>query len=465
MIKAIIMAGGAGSRLWPLSRAEYPKQFLKLDNEYTMLQSTIKRLNRLNIASTITICNEEHRFVVAEQLREIDKLDNIILEPIGKNTAPAVAIAALTTKDDPLLLVLAADHIILDEVAFSKAVNDAIPLAESGKLVTFGVTPHEAHSGYGYIKMGSQYEDGYIVESFIEKPEEKNANKYYKSGKYLWNSGIFLFKASKYLEELKKFRSDIYSCCEDASSKIDTDLDFLRINEESFMKCPSESIDYAVMEKTNDALVLKMEAGWSDIGCWSSLWDIAKKDKNGNVINGDVILLDTKNCYIRSDKKLVSTIGVDDLVVVDTKDALLVAKKDVAQDVKTIVKKLKDIDRSEWKSHREVFRPWGKYDSIDNGDDYQVKLINVKPGAKLSLQKHNYRSEHWIVVSGTAKVTNGNETFLLSKNESTFIPLGEIHALENPMDVNLELIEVQSGSYLGEDDIIRFEDIYGRLKN
>ena len=461
-ICAVIIAGGSGTRLWPLSRASHPKQFLSLHENATMLQATVNRLESLDIKSSITVCNEEHRFFVAEQLREIDRLGSIILEPVGRNTAPAIALAALSVEDDPLLLVLSADHVIQDEAAFASAVYAAIPLAESGKLVTFGIEPNEAHTGYGYIKRGEQKDAGFSIDQFVEKPSVEIAENYVSSGDYYWNSGIFLFKTSRYLEELKSFRPDIYEACESSVVDMQTDLDFLRIDKEKFESCPSESVDYAVMEKTKDAVVVPLDAGWSDIGSWSSLWDISEKDANGNVIHGDVMIHSSNNSYVRTDDKLVAAIGVDDLVIVSTKDVLLVSHKNSVQQTKVIVNQLKNSLRTEWELHREVSRPWGKYDLIDIGKSYQVKRITVKPGAKLSVQMHNHRAEHWVVVSGEAIVTNGDKTFLLSKNESTYIPIGVVHALENRGKVELELIEVQSGSYLGEDDIIRFEDAYGR---
>jgi mannose-1-phosphate guanylyltransferase len=462
MIRAVIIAGGSGTRLWPLSRASNPKQFLALNGDNTMLQATVKRLSGLDVQSSVTICNEEHRFYVAEQLREINKLGSIILEPIGRNTAPAIALAAFSAKDDPLLLVLAADHVIQNEAAFVQVVLSSAPLAESGKLVTFGIVPNEAHTGYGYIKRGKGLDVGFAVEQFVEKPSLGLAQDYVSSGSYYWNSGMFLFKASKYLEELKKFRPDIYQACESAMADSTGDLDFLRVNKEAFESCPSESVDYAVMEKTNDAVVVPLDAGWNDIGSWSSLWDISNKDSNGNSLQGDIIIQDTIDSYIKTDGQLVAAIGADNLVIIATKDAVMVADKSKVQDVNLIVKHLKSSERSEWGLHREVHRPWGKYDSIDQGDHFKVKRITVNPGGKLSVQMHKHRAEHWVVVSGTAKVTNGDKTFLLSQNESTYIPVGVVHALENPGEAPLQLIEVQSGDYLGEDDIVRLEDKYGR---
>jgi mannose-1-phosphate guanylyltransferase len=464
MIKAVVMAGGSGTRLWPLSRAAHPKQFLALHGDDTMLQATFKRLYGLDVQSSVTICNEEHRFFVAEQLREIDKLGSIILEPVGRNTAPAIALAAFSSQEgeDPLLLVLAADHVIQDEASFTKTIKDAIPLAEAGKLVTFGIVAHEPNTGYGYIKKGESQGPGFTVDAFVEKPSSEVAKEYLESGDYFWNSGMFLFKASRYLEELQKYRPDIFDSCSLSMKDVSKDNDFLRVNELAFDACPSDSIDYAVMEKTDDAVVVPMDAGWSDIGSWSSLWDISGKDANGNATYGDVMLHESNNSYIRTDGKLVAAIGVDDLVIVSTKDVLVVAHKDSVQDVKVVAQKLKRESRTEWEHHREVYRPWGKYDSIDNGERYQAKRITVKPGAKLSVQMHHHRAEHWIVVSGTAKVTNGEKTFILSENESTYIPVGQVHALENPGKLQLEIIEIQTGSYLGEDDIVRLDDVYGR---
>ena len=460
---AVIMAGGTGSRLWPLSRAGYPKQLLPLYEKTTMLQSTVLRLTDLPVQSSITVCNEENRFMVAEQLRNIDALSTIILEPEGRNTAPTIALAALEKElEDPVLLVLAADHIVQNQQKFTDAIAASLPLAESGKLVTFGIVPTDPQVGFGYIERGAEIGNGYWVKSFREKPPATLAQEYLDSGHYYWNSGIFMFRASRYLEELQENRPDIVSACRAAMESKVRDLDFLRVGNAAFAKCPTESIDCAVMEQTIDAVVVPMDAGWSDIGSWSSLADLSEQDDNGNTAIGDVKILASENSYVRSEDKLVAAIGVSDLVIVSTKDAVLVASKDDAQDVRRITQELRDDSRKEWRDHREVFRPWGKYDTVDAGEYYQVKRITVNPGAKLSLQMHHHRAEHWVVVSGSAKVTNGDETFLLSQNESTYIPIGVKHSLENPDEIPLEIIEVQSGCYLGEDDIIRFEDNYGR---
>lgn len=466
MITPVIMAGGSGSRLWPLSRSLYPKQFLALTGENTMLQETLCRLSALDVSAPLVICNEEHRFIVAEQLRSIDKTGSIILEPVGRNTAPAIALAAEVTlnEHDPLLLVLAADHVIQEPNAFTQAVNNAVPLAHAGKLVTFGIVPTQAHTGYGYIKRGNAVSDssGFDVNAFVEKPNSSVATEYVESGQYYWNSGMFLIKASRYLQELEKYYPEISIACKKALENTTSDNDFIRLDADAFKLCPNESIDYAVMENTEDAVVVPLDAGWNDIGAWSALWEVNYKDELGNTVVGDTILHNTVNSLVHGGERLVATVGLDNIVIVDTKDALLVASKDCVQDVKKIVEQLKVEKRSEYKIHREVYRPWGKYDSIDNGKRYQVKRITVNPGEKLSIQMHHHRAEHWIVVSGTAKVTNGDNTFLVTENESTYIPIGVVHALENPGKMPLEMIEVQSGSYLGEDDIVRFEDRYGR---
>ncbi len=461
-----IMCGGSGTRLWPLSRALFPKQFLPLVNETSMLQDTLQRLPE-NSGESVFICNEEHRFLVAEQVRQFSSGQNtILLEPEGRNTAPAVALAAINAvaKDkDAMLLVLAADHVIQNTVAFHQAVETASVAAEQGKLVTFGIVPTHAETGYGYIKKGKiQQDNSFDVADFVEKPTAEIANKYLLSGDYLWNSGMFLFKAARYLEELEKYKPEILASCQSAMSDIKPDFDFLRPNKDAFLACESESIDYAVMEKTDSAVVVPLDAGWSDVGSYSALWEVCPKDANKNVLKGDVIAQQSTNNYIHSQNKLIATVGVDNLVVIDTPDAVLVANKDKVQEVKKIVEQLKAEQRSEATFHREVYRPWGKYDSIDMGERFQVKRITVKPGAKLSVQMHHHRAEHWIVVSGTAKVTIAEQTQLLSENQSVYIPIGAVHALENPGRLPLEMIEVQSGSYLGEDDIVRFEDRYGR---
>ena len=474
VILPVVMAGGNGSRLWPLSRELFPKQFLTLDGELTMLQTTIRRLRGLSAENPVVICNDEHRFLVAEQLRSINKLaNNIILEPAGRNTAPAIALAALTALQtapegsDPLLLVLAADHMIADEEAFREAVRNAMPYASAGKLVTFGIVPDQPETGYGYIRRGvvsptNTDAVAFEVAQFVEKPNLETAQAYVANGDYYWNSGMFLFRAGRYLEELEKYRPDILEACVNAMSTVDPDLDFIRVDEQAFLACPEESVDYAVMERTADAVVMPMNAGWSDVGSWSSLWEISAHTAEGNVHHGDVISHKTENSYVYAESGLVTTVGVKDLVVVQTKDAVLIADRNAVQDVKKVVEQIKADGRHEHHIHREVYRPWGKYDSIDAGDRYQVKRITVKPGEGLSVQMHHHRAEHWVVVAGTAKVTINDDIKLLAENESVYIPLGATHCLENPGKIPLDLIEVRSGSYLDEDDVVRFADRYGR---
>lgn len=470
----VVMAGGSGSRLWPLSRVLYPKQFLCLEGEHTMLQATINRLQGIECESPVVICNEQHRFIVAEQLRQMNKLTkNIILEPVGRNTAPAIALAALAAvraqpDSNALMLVLAADHVIQDEEAFRHSVRQAIPFAENGKLVTFGIVPNKPETGYGYIRRGMPGDDAeipaaYDVAEFVEKPNFETAEAYVAGGEYYWNSGMFLFRADRYLDELKKYRPDILEACEQAMSSVDPDLDFIRVDKDAFCACPDESIDYAVMEQTSDAIVVPLDAGWSDVGSWSSLWDISHKSAEGNVVTGDVLSYNTENSFLYSESGLLATVGVKDLVVVQTKDAVLIADRNAVQDVKKIVESLKASDRHEHHTHREVYRPWGKYDSIDKGSRYQVKRLTVKPGEGISLQMHHHRAEHWIVVAGIAQVTINEQIKLLTENESIYIPVGAAHCLENPGKIPLELIEVRSGSYLGEDDIVRLADRYGRV--
>ncbi len=470
----VILSGGSGTRLWPLSRANKPKQFLSLVNEKSMLQNTLLRLRGLEqLAPPIVVCNEDHRFMVAEQLRELKIGDAcIMLEPVGRNTAPAIAIAAIQAmqlqqqQQDPVLLVLAADHVIQDIPAFQQAVMEAQLAAEAGKLVTFGIVPVSAHTGYGYIRHSQQNIDQipntYQVTEFKEKPDRKTAEHYLASGEYCWNSGMFMFKASSLLAELEKFAPEIVKACRLAVTTASQDLDFVRVDNEAFSTSPADSLDYAVLEKSDNTVMVPLNAGWSDVGSYDALWDVMAKDAEGNACRGDVMLEATRNSYINAEEKLVAVIGLDNVIVVETKDAVLVANKNDIQQVKSIVQRLQSYGRSEVDLHREVFRPWGKYDSVDQGKRYQVKHITVKPGAKLSVQKHHHRAEHWVVVSGTALVRNGDEEFMVTENESTFIPIGVVHSLENPGKIPLELIEVQSGSYLGEDDIVRFADKYGR---
>jgi len=431
-----------------------------------MLQQTLERLDGLEKQAPIVICNEAHRFLVAEQLREIGAdSSHILLEPVGRNTAPAIALAAMAATqdgDDPLLLVLAADHLIQDIEQFHSSIEKALSLAELGYLVTFGVVPTSPETGYGYIHQGPPLGPGFGVRRFVEKPDASTAAAYLKSGDYLWNSGMFLFRASRYLEELERFYPDILHACRQAMAHTKKDLDFTRLDDEEFAKCPDISVDYAVMEKTQHAAIVPLDARWSDLGSWSSLWDISDKCESGNSYHGDVIHEGTRNTLMHAESRLVVAIGLEDLVIVETKDAVLVADRRKSQDVKKIAERLKAEGRAEFENHRDVYRPWGRYESIDKGQRYQVKRITVNPGAKLSVQMHHHRAEHWIVVSGTAEVTNGHESYFVSENESTYIPIGQIHALRNPGTEPLELIEVQSGSYLGEDDIVRFEDDYGR---
>ncbi|HEY9033838.1 MAG TPA: mannose-1-phosphate guanylyltransferase/mannose-6-phosphate isomerase [Pseudomonadales bacterium] len=463
----VILSGGSGTRLWPASRSLYPKQFLPLvDDAQTMLQQTVLRLAGSQAdGRSIVVCNQDHRFMVAEQLRAIGKQPAaILLEPAARNTAPAVALAALQAmrqQDDPLLLVLPADHVIGGRHAFHQAIARAAAAASEGKLVTFGIVPGHAETGYGYIRASGSGEARPVAE-FVEKPDQATAQRYLESGEYFWNSGMFAFRASVLLAELEKFAPDMLHACRQALDKAESDLDFIRLDQAAFNDCPEDSIDYAVMEKTDRAVVIPLDAGWSDVGSWQALWDIADKDNNGNACKGDVLCEDSHNNYVQAEQKLVALLGVDNLVVVESDDAILVAARDKVQDVKKLVNRLKSAGRSETRLHRKVYRPWGYYDSVDNGQRFQVKRIVVNPGQKLSLQMHHHRAEHWIVVSGTARITRGDDTLLISENQSTFIPLGVRHRLENPGTIPLEMIEVQSGSYLGEDDIVRFEDTYGR---
>jgi mannose-1-phosphate guanylyltransferase/mannose-6-phosphate isomerase-like protein (cupin superfamily) len=535
MIVPIILSGGCGTRLWPLSRELYPKQLLPLVNDATLLQETQLRLNGLqNLAEPLVVCNESHRFMVAEQLRQAGcPAGAIMLEPVGRNTAPAVAVAALQALgagDDPVLLVLPADHVIVDAETFRGAVVVGAELAEAGKLVTFGIVPTKAETGYGYIRadracqllsvschlcedqnrysspvichlceeqnrhsspvacylekakdQGSSTNDptaqavatndqglrtkdvtAFQVAEFVEKPDLVTAETYLASGDYYWNSGMFMFRASRYLEELEKFAPEMLTCCRDALEKAQRDLDFVRLDAGAFAACPNDSIDYAVMEKTADAVVIPLDAGWSDVGSWSALWEVGQSDVAGNVVRGDVLTHDSRNCYLHSTGRMVAAVGLEDHVVVETADAVLVAPRERAQDVKAIVEQLKAQGRGEALLHRRVNRPWGSYETIDHCERFQVKRITVNPGASLSLQLHHHRAEHWIVVKGTARITHGDDTVVLSENQSTYIPLGVKHRLENPGLIPLELIEVQSGAYLGEDDIVRFDDKYGR---
>ena len=470
MLLPVIMAGGTGSRLWPMSRELYPKQFLRLYGQRSMLQETVLRLDDVDAREPVVICNQEHRFLVAEQLRQINKLShNIILEPVGRNTAPAIALAALSAienGDDPILLVLAADHIINNKLAFHQAIKSAFKFALQGRLVTFGIVPTGPETGYGYIHRGQEEtldeQIAYQVSRFVEKPNKETAESYIASGEYYWNSGMFMFRAKKYLEELEKFRPDILDACKAAIQGCKESDEFIKVDRDLFIACPDESDDYAVMEKTTDAVVVGLDADWSDVGSWSALWEVSPKDDKGNVLTGDTFLHNANNCYINTDEKLIAAIGVDDLVIINTKDAVLVVNKDQVQDVKKVVEYLKANHRSEYKRHREIYRPWGRCDVVVQTERFNVNRITVKPGAAFSMQMHHHRTEHWVILSGTGEVTIKDQKFLLTENQSTFIPIGAQHRLENPGKIPLELLEIQSGSYLGDDDIIRIKDQYGR---
>ncbi len=463
-LQPVLLSGGSGTRLWPLSREAYPKQFLALAGDDTMLQATWQRVAGLADAAPIVVAGEDHRFLVAEQLRQIGApTPAILLEPIGRNTAPAIAAAALQALrdgEDPLLLVLPSDHVVRDADAFRAAVRAAMPAAEQGALVTFGIMPDAPETGFGYIE-AERGEGVQRVLRFVEKPDAVTAQTYLDAGGYYWNSGMFLLRASRYLEELRKFRADIVGGAQAAFDAAQRDGDFIRLDKAAFAACPADSIDYAVMEKTDAAMVLPVDIGWNDVGSWSALWEVSEQDGDGNAHHGDVISIDSRNSYAYA-RRMVALVGVDDLVVVETDDAVLVARKDRVQQVKDVVARLKAEQRTQAALHREVHRPWGSYDSIDMAEGFQVKRIKVKPGARLSLQSHTRRAEHWIVVRGTARVTRDNDVFELFANQSTYIPIGAKHRLENPGTEMLELIEVQSGDYLGEDDIVRYEDVYGR---
>jgi mannose-1-phosphate guanylyltransferase / mannose-6-phosphate isomerase len=473
MLIPVVLSGGSGTRLWPLSRELYPKQLLPLVGKGTMLQETLARLAGVQgLGAPIVVCNESHRFLVAEQLLESGARPRaILLEPVGRNTAPAVAVAAMAAiaeepagerSADPILLILPADHVIQNVAAFQAAVAAGRKAAEQGKLVTFGVVPSKPETGYGYIRCAQAEGPAYAIAEFVEKPDKATAKRYVESKEYFWNSGMFMFRAGAVLDELRALAPQIYDACTRAFTAARRDLDFTRLPAKEFGACPSDSLDYAVMEKTRHGVVVPLDAGWSDVGSWSALHEAIAGDGDGNVRLGDVLTADSQGCYLQSTSRLVATVGLKDHVVVETKDAVLVAPKDRVQDVKELVNQLKTQGRYETSLHREVFRPWGSYDSIDSGERFQVKRLTVKPGASMSLQLHHHRAEHWIVVAGTARITRGEETFLLEENQSTYIPLGTKHRIENPGKIPLQIIEVQSGTYLGEDDIMRFEDRYGR---
>ncbi|MDT8388531.1 MAG: mannose-1-phosphate guanylyltransferase/mannose-6-phosphate isomerase [Thiogranum sp.] len=466
----VILTGGAGSRLWPVSREFFPKPLLSMVGKYTLLQDTTTRLDSIHaIGNPVFVCNEEHRFMVAEQVRALGKEpEAILLEPQGRNTAPALTVAALyLAQKDPaaLMVVMPADHVIPDSALFCAAVEQGGKLAEKGYLVTFGVVAHKPETGYGYIRRGEEIEGSGVfgVERFVEKPDQATAQQYLDAGDYYWNSGIFVMQAALWLEQMEKFAPGILDACQSAMQDNTRDSDFLRVNKKAFLASPSDSIDYAVMEKTDRAVVVPLTGSWSDVGCWDSIWHISTSDGDGNVSKGDVLTHDTTNSLLMAGSRCVAAVGLDNVVIVETTDAVLVVDRNRSQDVKAIVDQLKQKNREEHRFHSRVYRPWGDYEGVDMGPRYQVKRLTVKPGAQLSLQMHHHRAEHWIVVSGTARVTRGEEVFMLCENESTYIRIGEKHRLENPGTIPLEIIEVQSGSYLGEDDIVRFEDVYNRV--
>ena len=464
----VVLSGGSGSRLWPLSRAMHPKQFLNIGADHSLFQATLMRLAKIQgeALMPIVVSSEDHRFHVAEQCRALGVTPSaILLEPVGRNTAPAIAAAvvqALSTGKDDLLLVLPADHAIENLDALQKAFETGAVAARDGCIVTFGIVPNKAETGYGYIRVAEKGQSVQLVEAFVEKPDLATAQQYLDDGRYYWNSGMFLFKASVMLEQLRRHSPQVLHAVEAALESAKRDLDFTRLDAQAFSAAENISIDYAVMERSDQVAVVPLDAGWNDVGSWSAVWEIADKDSQGNATHGDVILEATQNAYVHAEHRMVSVLGLDDVVVVETADAVMVAAKDKAQDVKLLVDRIKQAKRTEATSHRKVYRPWGAYDSIDNGPRYQVKRITVAPGQKLSVQMHHHRAEHWIVVTGTAQVTIGDKQIMLTENQSTYIPIGIVHALENPGKIPLEMIEVQSGTYLGEDDIVRFEDRYGR---
>jgi mannose-1-phosphate guanylyltransferase/mannose-6-phosphate isomerase len=470
MIYPVILSGGSGTRLWPMSRSLYPKQLLALFGDTSLLQQTVQRVaGQAGFAPPLIVANEEHRFIIAEQLREIRvEAAGLLLEPIGRNTAPAAAVAALRIAErDPegFVLVMPSDHAIADPQAFHQAVGRAAAAAKAGLLVTFGITPDRAETGYGYIAAGKPIAacgGTFAVARFVEKPQQPDAERYVAAGDYFWNSGIFLFPAAVYLAELERLRPDMLAACKEALANAKSDADFIRLDKAAFAACPADSIDYAVMEHTTHAAIVPVGMGWSDLGSWDALWEMSAKDERGNALAGKVVAEDTANCYLRSENGLIAAIGVEDLVVVATDDAVMVAPRNRTQEVKTLVGRLLKEGHDQADALPTVHRPWGTYRSIHNGDRVQVKHITVKPGAKLSLQMHHHRAEHWVVVQGTAKIVRGNEELVLTEDQSTYIPLGTAHRLENPGKIPLHVIEVQSGSYLGEDDIVRFEDHYGR---